>query len=336
MFGTASVEIVTPRSYGGTAAEAEQDRTLADLERQLREVSEECTLYREKLAFLDSELDGRGGGQDSEFERAQERLAQEDVQLRQELQRVTVEKEGFDATLDKLKQEAAELDREEQQYWHDFNAFTVHRAGFAEERDVLLASSQRLAMHDTDLRNTNVYNDSFYIWHDGQFGTINGFRLGKLPDENVEWGEINAAWGQVCLLLQTMVLQKGFEFSRYTLKPMGSFSKVIEDGSTILDLYGTSGWFTTFDRAMIAFLQCLREFGEFAENSDPTLRLPYHIEGDRIGVLNKPDKWYPIKRRFESDEKWTNALKYMLTNLKWLVAWICRSTSSRQQVAARS
>jgi hypothetical protein len=31
---------------------------------------------------------------------------------------------------------------------------------------------------------------------------------------------------------------------------------------------------------MIAFLQCLREFGEFAEHSDASLKLPYHIEGE--------------------------------------------------------
>ena len=29
------------------------------------------------------------------------------------------------------------------------------------------------------LRRTNVYNDAFHIWHDGQFGTISGFRMGR-------------------------------------------------------------------------------------------------------------------------------------------------------------
>jgi beclin 1 len=29
------------------------------------------------------------------------------------------------------------------------------------------------------LKRTNVMNDAFYIWYDGPFGTINGFRLGK-------------------------------------------------------------------------------------------------------------------------------------------------------------
>lgn len=32
-------------------------------------------------------------------------------------------------------------------------------------------------------------------------GEINGFRLGRLPDRLVDWPEINAAWGQLVLLL---------------------------------------------------------------------------------------------------------------------------------------
>jgi beclin len=54
------------------------------------------------------------------------------------------------------------------------------------------------------LRKSNVYNDIFHIWHDGPFGTISGFRLGRTPAVQVEWDEINAAWGQAVLLLHTM------------------------------------------------------------------------------------------------------------------------------------
>jgi len=31
------------------------------------------------------------------------------------------------------------------------------------------------------LKRTNVLNDAFPISHDGEFGTINNFRLGRLP-----------------------------------------------------------------------------------------------------------------------------------------------------------
>lgn len=54
------------------------------------------------------------------------------------------------------------------------------------------------------LQATNVYNHVFNIWHDGPFGTISGFRLGRTSSCPVEWDEINAAWGQAVLLLHTM------------------------------------------------------------------------------------------------------------------------------------
>lgn len=61
----------------------------------------------------------------------------------------------------------------------------------------LLCSKARLER----LSKINVLNSAFHIWQQGCFGTINGFRLGQLPHSQVEWSEINAAWGQVALLL---------------------------------------------------------------------------------------------------------------------------------------
>lgn len=63
---------------------------------------------------------------------------------------------------------------------------------------------ERSVAHLERLKRSNVYNDVFRIWHDGPFGTISGFRLGKTADSPVDWPEINAAWGQATLLLHTM------------------------------------------------------------------------------------------------------------------------------------
>ncbi len=54
------------------------------------------------------------------------------------------------------------------------------------------------------LKRTNVYSDVFKIWFDGPFGTISGLRLGRTSSQEVSWDEINAAWGQAVLLLNTM------------------------------------------------------------------------------------------------------------------------------------
>ena len=84
------------------------------------------------------------------------------------------------------------------------------------------------------LRKTNVYNDAFHIWHDGPFGTINGkrlwrqvlvwvftgvigLRLGRTAEHQVEWSEINAAWGQALLLLYVMAEKLHFQFQTYAI-----------------------------------------------------------------------------------------------------------------------
>lgn len=55
------------------------------------------------------------------------------------------------------------------------------------------------------LLKTNVLDMAFFIWKDGEYGTINGLRLGRLPNESVDWQEINAAFGQVAMLLVVSV-----------------------------------------------------------------------------------------------------------------------------------
>ena len=54
----------------------------------------------------------------------------------------------------------------------------------------------------------------FSCMHSGQFGTINNFRLGRLPSVPVEWNEINAAWGQTVLLLHALANKMGLKFQR--------------------------------------------------------------------------------------------------------------------------
>lgn len=50
-----------------------------------------------------------------------------------------------------------------------------------EERDAILAKTEVSQAHLELLKKTNVLNDAFPIWYDGEFGTINNFRLGRLP-----------------------------------------------------------------------------------------------------------------------------------------------------------
>ncbi|CAA6665861.1 unnamed protein product [Spirodela intermedia] len=216
-------------------------------------------------------------------------------------------------------------------YWHEFNNFQFQLISHQEERDAILAKIEVSQAHLELLKRTNVLNDAFPIWHDGEFGTINNFRLGRLPKIPVEWDEINAAWGQSCLLLHTMAQYFRPKFSyRIKIIPMGSYPRIVDANNNTYELFGPVNlfWSTRYDKAMTLFLTCLKDFADFAnsrdkENNIPPekcFKLPYKIENDRV-------ENYTITQSFNKQENWTKALKYTLCNLKWAQYWFVGNTN---------
>ena len=71
-------------------------------------------------------------------------------------------------------------------------------------------------------------------------------------------------------------------------------------------------------------MQCLQEFAVYAKQYDiahqtkPAFQLPYKIEGDKICG-------HTIRLRFNVNDKWTKALKYLLANLKVTLVWLTSS-----------
>jgi beclin 1 len=74
-------------------------------------------------------------------------------------------------------------------------------------------------------------------------------------------------------------------------------------------------WNRRFDYALVAFLGCISQIGDYAEAQDPKFRLPYRILKDKIGEVS-------VKLQFSQEEAWTKALKYTLINLKWLIGFV--------------
>ncbi|KAL6715780.1 Vacuolar protein sorting-associated protein atg6 [Lecanora helva] len=144
-----------------------------------------------------------------------------------ELLALEKEKAALDDEVAVLEAESLALDQEEEAFWRSRNAFALELSSLQEERDAINAAYDHDSQQLERLQRTNVYNDTFCIGHDGFFGTINGLRLGRLPPpQNVDWSEINAAWGTAALLLATVAEKLRFSFRGYRIKPMGSTSKI--------------------------------------------------------------------------------------------------------------
>uniref|UniRef100_A0A667ZN73 Beclin-1 n=1 Tax=Myripristis murdjan TaxID=586833 RepID=A0A667ZN73_9TELE len=91
-------------------------------------------------------------------------------------------------------------------------------------------------------------------------------------------------------------------------------------------------WDNKFDHAMVAFLDCVQQFKEEVEKGDTGFCLPYRmdVEKGKIEDTGGSGGSYSIKTQFNSEEQWTKALKFMLTNLKWGLAWVSSQFYNRQ------
>jgi len=311
------------------------------LEKRLSSATKEKDMYLDFLRNANADFPT-----DEERQQIQAELnsVQEEEKLAlSELERLEAEQGELEKELIALDQEEAELQVVEENFWRERNKFAQTLSDFQNERDSVNLRYDHDARLLERLQRTNVFNDIFNISHDGPFATINGLRLGRLSGYTVEWPEINAAWGQICLLLATCAEKLSYTFQGYRLNPIGSTSTIerfevpspsaSRTGSegasktkpTTLPLYYSSdlplsiGFLhRNFDAAMTALLECIRQLSKHVERTiikeGDGVKVPYAVDKDKINNVS-------IKLgSFGGDESWTKACKFTLTCCKFLLA----------------
>jgi len=135
--------------------------------------------------------------------------------------------------------------------------------------------------------------------------------------------EVNAGLGQAALAISCISIKANYEFKKYVVIPMGSFARIalVADRRQIFNLH-TDGSFSlfastkkNFNAALVGLLCCIEELGDHVKSLDPTLTLPHAISTAE-GKINDISISYGA-----DEEQWTKALKYMLTCIKWIIAW---------------
>lgn len=222
------------------------------------------------------------------LEKELENLMAEEKKLLFDLETLKKEEESIKDTIKFQEDEKRRLKCEDEKYWREY---TKHRRELIAAEDEYRSLECQLNYSKSQLeklKTTNIFNVTFHIWHSGHFGTINNFRLGRLPSSPVDWSEINAAWGQTCLLLCALARKIDLTFKRYKLVPYGnhSYIEVLGENKKELPLYGSGGfrffWDTKFDAGMVAFLDCLQQFKEEIEKGDSGFYLPYRMDKGKI------------------------------------------------------
>lgn len=316
------------------------DSLLILLEQQLVQAEEECREYKQFLTKITKETEEESLLSLEALEKELSCLQLEEQQLKVELEELLTKQKLINQEIEEEKKEKDVVEADEEAYWKLYSAHR-HQQFQAVDEQISLECQLQFAQANLDrLKQTNAFNAAFHLWHDEHFGTINGLRMGRLPSVPVDWTEINAAWGQVTILLSALARKVNLVFQRYKLVPFGSQS-YIEDtvDNKVLPLYGSGGfrflWDAKFDNGMVAFLECLQQFQLKVEGSKNVenkaghlnFQFPYRMEKGHIED-RAARRWYSIKIQFNSEEQWTKALKFMLTNLKWGVAWVAAQNSA--------
>jgi len=259
--------------------------------------------------------------------------------IEQELKTIDAEIVALNERLLKAKLAKAEVQRQRAEF-----ALQVHNSRRVQEQLDLKVNELQTAYNESldkvasmddnmkiavasydRFKQINTLNDAFYVWYTGPFATINAFKLGNLVNKPVESTEINAALGQAALVLNIITSRCGIEFKQFHIAPMGSFARILkaDDRRTSYPLFIDAGSFSFFPKrnfnlALSGFMQCIFELGEYISAYDPTLSVPYKIE---VGESKIADKSFVYGG---DEEVWTHALKHMLANIKWIIAWYCK------------
>ncbi|AQZ18423.1 VPS30 (YPL120W) [Zygosaccharomyces parabailii] len=270
------------------------------------------------------------------------RLKNEREELFQELLQLEQQDEDLDEEIAVLEADLELKKQHEEKELKKKNIEDLEQLEFSKEVRSL-KNQYELTLNNLDkLRKINIYNETFKISHEGPFGVINGLRIGGFDNATVPWNEINAALGQIILLLATISARLKMKLEGYKLQPMGSFSTISKFNQEsqeweTYDVFSNEnfklGRFlrkeTNFDKAMESILSVIQqmalwlsrsaaETNEIFSNSsrnDVGLDLPYLMHKDKIN--GNSVKLFGAKPNME----WTIAMKFLLTNAKWLLAY---------------
>ncbi|KAJ3103443.1 Beclin-1 [Phlyctochytrium planicorne] len=153
------------------------DDLTVKMEKKVAELRKEKESYSNYLKTL--EIDDGSEESDAIFSDLEALKEKEEASMRV-LQELEAEANKLADELKAVESELKDLDDAEISYWQDVNRLQTQLRTYENERDSITFKFDYATLQLEKLKRTNVYNDTFRIWHDGPFGTINGDGLSYL------------------------------------------------------------------------------------------------------------------------------------------------------------
>mmetsp|Transcript_16524 Transcript_16524/g.19861 ORF Transcript_16524/g.19861 Transcript_16524/m.19861 type:complete len:433 (+) Transcript_16524:28-1326(+) len=308
---------------------------LRRLRDKIRDVEEECKSFQRCIDLLKKEdLAKQHNSEKEKEEEEREKLLS--MEVRRQIEEIRKERQRMRKQTKQLEEDSKKLDECERLFWEEYQEYQLELAVLQDTQGALQQKIEITQQQLEQLKYTNVYDDAFYISSKGHFGCINGFKLGRTSSEPVGWDEINAALGQVVLLLSSIAKQVQYEFQTVILQPLGSYSRIADRKSSPeifneLYNYSSSEFFIRqgtssssagkrFNTALSLLLRAVKELGDYGSRIDSSFKLPKTISGDKI-------EGFSIQA-VAAEGDWTKALKYLLLDLKALLAWCSQHSAS--------
>lgn len=293
------------------------DALVKEMDAQVATLDDEVKTYQTYITFL---KENHPTTAIPELKAKLQNVTEEERDLELQLRKLLAEEEQIDVEL-QTKRRAAEASTEKcGELWRKYRDNLKQVFDDQDELHCLEAERQYAEVQHRKLTDTNLLDLCFHIWVDGIVGEINGFRLGCLPDQPVEFTEINAALGQVVLLLEILLERSGVQHHELVPVAMGShsFIKLRRNGNDIENypLYGQGtpmSGATGLDGGIRRFLQLLEFLLKELKDKNKNFKPPYQIHADSLvdnGVK------YNAVMTLNTGVRWTRAMALMLTDLK--------------------
>jgi len=286
---------------------------IQDLNNQVECMENEIESYQNFIKSIENGL----YNDSTDLENEIKKLHEEEEKLLGEIEGQLTVLNELDSQMEKLNSSEEKINQLEEEFTDTYRRTIKKRFIYNDEEQNSFSLLDWTQESLEKFRKSYFLDDAFHIWHLGHFATINGLRIGNLKSQFVDIHEINAGWGFLALLVETLRKKLEWQWRDFDFKILGSHTRIGRKGRTGYPLFAQRPnlkfvSYNKYDKGLCAILQCVKELEAHIQSFDTTYFPPYVIERDKINGLSIKDDW-------------TKATKWLLTNIKFLVSWVAKN-----------